>query len=395
MGKIISILFVITLILSCKQKQLVKEDQVFYTCSMDPQVVASKPGKCPICGMQLTPVKKGTTTGTDDIELSDQQIHLGNILVDTIRNGQINNSLSFTGTLQLNASQTRSINARIMGRVEKLYVKSTGDYISKGAPLYELYSEELNNAKQEYIAALQRRHLFKDQTIIDFENLIQGSRNKLRLWGMTENQIRDLEKLKQAPLTTTFYSSDAGHVTTVDVVEGGYVMEGGTIIQLANLSTLWAEAQVYSSQVNKVTVGSKAVVQLPGGNEVKGKIEFSTPEIAPDSRVNIMRIQISNQGNRLKPGMPVVITVERSTRNSLTLPTDAIIQEARGATVWLQTGKNRFKSTMITTGIEMDGLTEITSGLNTGDVVVVRGAYLVHSEFVFKRGSDPMSGHAH
>ena len=395
MGKIISILFVITLILSCKQKQLVKEDQVFYTCSMDPQVVASKPGKCPICGMQLTPVKKGTTTGTDDIELSDQQIHLGNILVDTIRNGQINNSLSFTGTLQLNASQTRSINARIMGRVEKLYVKSTGDYISKGAPLYELYSEELNNAKQEYIAALQRRHLFKDQTIIDFENLIQGSRNKLRLWGMTENQIRDLEKLKQAPLTTTFYSSDAGYVTTVDVVEGGYVMEGGTIIQLANLSTLWAEAQVYSSQVNKVTVGSKAVVQLPGGNEVKGKIEFSTPEIAPDSRVNIMRIQISNQGNRLKPGMPVVITVERSTRNSLTLPTDAIIQEARGATVWLQTGKNRFKSTMITTGIEMDGLTEITSGLNTGDVVVVRGAYLVHSEFVFKRGSDPMSGHAH
>ena len=395
MKKIIYILFVITLILSCKQTQITKEDQVFYTCSMDPQVVANKPGKCPICGMQLTPVKKGTTTGTDDIELSDQQIHLGNILVDTIRKGQINNSLSFTGTLQLNASQTRSINARIMGRVEKLYVKSTGDYISKGTPLYELYSEELNNAKQEYIAALQRRHLFKDQTIIDFENLVQGSRNKLRLWGMTENQIRDLEKLKQAPFTTTFYSPDAGYVTTVDIVEGGYVMEGGTIIQIANLSTLWAEAQVYTSQMNKVPVGSKALVQLPDGNEIKGTIEFSTPEIAPDSRVNIMRVQISNQGNRLKPGMSVVITVERSTRNSLTLPTDAIIHDARGATVWLQTGKNRFKSTMITTGIEMDGLTEITSGLNTGDVVVVRGAYLVHSEFVFKRGSDPMSGHAH
>ena len=101
--------------------------------------------------------KKSSVKNTDEIELSDQQIKLGNILVDTIQKRNIGNEIELTGTLNLNASKIASVSARIMGRIEKLYVKTTGDYVSKGSPLYELYSEELNNARQEYIAAIQRR----------------------------------------------------------------------------------------------------------------------------------------------------------------------------------------------------------------------------------------------
>jgi Cu(I)/Ag(I) efflux system membrane fusion protein len=382
--------------LSCENKKEAKQDDVFYTCSMDPQVVSDKPGKCPICGMPLTPVKKSSVKNSDDIELSDQQIQLGNIVVDTIHQGSIGNEIEFTGTLNLNASQIASVSARVMGRIEKLYVKTTGDYVAKGSPLYELYSEELNNAKQEYIAALQRRSLFEDQSLIDFDNLIESARTKLKLWGMTEAQIRSLEKSKQAPLTTTFYSTESGFVTSLDVTEGGYVMEGGTVIQLANLSTLWAEAQVYTTQLYQIPKGAIATVFVPGSEkQLTGHIEFVNPEVSPETRVNLLRVVIPNQGNQLKPGMSVLVRVKTASRNSLTLPTDAIIRDANGATVWIQTGKNKFRSQMVTTGLESDGLIEIITGLKEGVAVVIRGTYLLHSEFVFKRGTDPMAGHNH
>src|SRR5688572_24080419 len=118
------LIFSLTVFLvSCKNKKVTKEEDVFYTCSMDPQVVSDRPGNCPICGMPLTPVKKSSVENTDDIELSDQQIQLGNIVVDTIRKENIGTKIELTGTLNVNASQMTSVSARVMGRIERLYVK--------------------------------------------------------------------------------------------------------------------------------------------------------------------------------------------------------------------------------------------------------------------------------
>jgi Cu(I)/Ag(I) efflux system membrane fusion protein len=363
---------------------------------MDPQVVSDSPGKCPICGMPLTAVKKSSVANTDDIELSEQQVQLGNIRTDTIKEGIIGSALELTGTLNINAAQTDSVNARVMGRIEKLYVKTTGDYVAKGTPVFDIYSEELNNAKQEYIAALQRRSLFNEQSVIDFDELIRSARNKLRLWGMTANQINALETQKKAPLTTTYYSTGSGYVTSVDVIEGGYVMEGGTVLQLADLSTLWAEAQVYTSQMYRIPRGAMATVEVPGLTQpIRGRIEFANPEVATDTRINLLRVVVPNHNNKLRPGMSVMVRVQTANKNSLTLPTDDIIREANAAIVWLQTGHNKFTSKMVTTGLESDGRTEISSGLQTGDVVVVSGTYLLHSEYVFKGGADPMAGHSH
>jgi membrane fusion protein, copper/silver efflux system len=396
MKKYLIIVLLAILGLACENKKIAKDADVFYTCSMDPQVVSSRPGNCPICGMPLTLVKKSSVQNTDEIQLSDQQIQLGNIIVDTIQKANIAREIEFTGTLNLNASQMTSVSARVMGRIEKLFVKTTGDYVAKGTPLFELYSEELNNAKQEYIAALQRRSLFKDQTLIDFESLLESSRAKLRLWGMTEAQIKTLEGSKQAPLTTTFYSNESGYVTSLDVTEGGYVMEGGTIMQLANLSTLWAEAQVYTTQLYQIPKGAMATILIPGiDKKLTGRIEFANPEVAAETRINLLRVVVPNKSNELKPGMSVIISVQTANRNSLALPADAVIRDANGATVWIQSGKNKFKSKMVTTGIENDRMVEIITGLKEGDAVVTMGTYLLHSEFVFKRGADPMSSHNH
>lgn len=381
----------------CKSKPVSANEDVYYTCSMDPQVVESKPGKCPICKMDLTPVKKSNGDTKDEIELSEQQVKLGNIRADTIRNGSIGDQMVLTATLNFDQMNAVSMSSRVMGRVERLYYKNLGDYVPKGKPLYDIYSEDLNNAKQEYLLAVERKAAFSTETVIDFDQLLQSAKNKLLLWGMSENQIQELLKSKKATPTTTVFSNAGGYITDLLVREGDYVMEGGTVVKVADLSTLWAEAQVYTSQLALVNRNGTALVQLPDmdGKEVRGRIEFVNPEINPDTRINLVRVSIPNPGNQLKPGMPAYVILQSPRRNSLSLPIDAVIRDGRGATAWIRTGVHRFKSVMVTTGLEQDDRIEIISGLKEGDVVVTSGAYLLHSEYVFRKGADPMAEHHH
>lgn len=383
---------------SCKNKNQASQDpDTYYTCSMDPQVVEYKPGKCPICKMDLTPVKKKNGEKKDELQLSEQQIQLGNIQTDTIRNGSIGDQLVLTATLNFDQMKASSVSSRVMGRVERLYYKNVGDYVKKGSALYEIYSEDLNNAKQEYLLALDKKKTFAAETVIDFDQLIQSAKNKLLLWGMSEPQINELAAQRKPTPTTTFYSTAGGYITQLDIREGDYVMEGGTIVKLADLSTLWAEAQVYTSQMAEVNSNSMATVQLPDfdNKEIKGRIEFVNPEINPDTRINLIRVSIPNAGNQLKPGMPAYVILKSPQRTSLTLPVDAVIRDGKGATVWIKTSASTFKSVMVQTGLESNDRIEIKSGLKEGDVVVLSGAYLLHSEYVFKKGVDPMAGHNH
>ena len=390
---IASVLFVLA---SCKSKKTttVNKDE-YYTCSMHPQIMQDKPGTCPICHMDLIVVKK-TNTAADEILLNDEQIRLGNIQTDTIRNGMIGDKMILTATLNTDESKVNSINARIMGRIDRLYFKNMGDYVSKGAHLYDLYSEELNNAKQEYIVAVEKQQSL-DNSIIDFNRLVQSAKTKLLLWGMSEAQVSELAKSKKASPLTSFYSNESGYITELPVMEGQYVSEGSTIVKLADLSSLWAEAQVYTSQLSAIDLKGTAIVQFPDipGKEWKGKIEFANPEIVSDSRLNLVRVSIPNPGGLLKPGMPVYVIIKSKELNTLTLPSDAVLRDGKMNIVWVQSGKNSYKMKMVQTGLESGDRLEIKSGLQNGDVVVMSGAYLLQSEFVFKKGSDGMSGHQH
>jgi len=342
-------------------------------------------------------VKKKNGEKKDELQLSDQQIQLGNIQTDTIHNGTIGDQLVLTATLNFDQMKSSSVSSRVMGRIEKLYFKNLGDFVKKSSPLYDLYSEELNNSKQEYLLALDRKTSFSGETVIDFDQLIQSAKNKLLLWGMSETQVAEMAKNKKATPTTTFYSSAGGYITQLDIREGDYIMEGGTIVKLADLSSLWAEAQVYTSQLAEIDRNSIATVQLPDfdGKEIKGRIEFINPEINPDTRINLIRVSIPNPGNQLKPGMPAYVLLKSPERKTLTLPINAVIRDGKGATVWIQTADKTFKSLMVQTGLESDDRIEIKSGLKEGDIVVITGAYLLHSEYVFKKGADPMAGHNH
>src|SRR6266496_3080820 len=386
---------IIVFAISCKSNkaETPADPDVYYTCSMDPQVKENKPGKCPVCHMEMTAAKKSSKQDSADLELSAQQIQLGNIQVDTLRTSAIGDQMVLTATLNFDQQKENSVSSRVMGRVEKLYFKNIGDYVSKGAKLFDVYSEELNNAKQEYLLALEKQRTL-DNSVIDFSQLVQAAKNKLLLWGMSEEQINELAKNKKATPLTSFYSNANGYITSLDIKEGDYVMEGGTVVRLADLSTLWAEAQVYSSQLSSIDKGAEAIVQFPDmpGKEVKGKIEFKNPEINPDTRINLVRVSIPNSGKQLKPGMQAYVVIKNRLHNSMSLPTDAVIRDSKGASVWVQTGPRKFKYKMVEVGMEENDRIEIKSGLQAGDVVVISGAYLLNSEYIFTKGSSPMEG---
>jgi Cu(I)/Ag(I) efflux system membrane fusion protein len=376
---------------SCKtkKKESTQVSDTYYTCSMHPQIMEERPGKCPICGMTLISVKKNFGQLENVIVLSDQQVQLGNIQVDTIGKGKIGNTTVLNATLTIDETKSTAVSSRIAGRIDKLYFKNAGDYIKKGDRLYDLYSEALNNAKQEYILAIEKEKVL-DRSIIDFKQLIESSKNKLLLWGMNADQIALLGSKKESSPITTFYSPASGTITSFESHEGEYISEGGTILRLADLSNLWAQAQVYTSQLSEIDAKGNAVVQIPDlGKEIPGRIELVNPEINPDTRINLIRVAISNKGDELKPGMPAYVTINNRQSNVLSLPADAIIRNEKNSLVWLQTGKNTYKSVLVETGKEGNDQIEIRKGLKEGDIIVTSGAYLLNSEYIFKKGTIP------
>jgi Cu(I)/Ag(I) efflux system membrane fusion protein len=387
-------ILLLVLVISCGRKEEKVANDVYYTCSMDPQVVESKPGKCPICKMPLTEVKKAQQQNKDELQLSDQQIQLGNITTDSFREHLLGEDILLTGTIRPNQNTLASISSRVMGRIEKLYFKSTGDVISKGQPLYEIYSEDLNTIIREMLLATEKKKSLKGVEI-DYDNMLRSAKNKLMLYGLTEEQITQMENEKIQPYTVKILSKINGVIYSVDTKEGNYVMEGGDVFHLADFSTVWVEAQVYSDYMNEIREGMDAKVLFPdfSGKEFSGKISFVNPELSYSSKINIIRVEIPNPTFDIKPGMQAYLSLLLKRKNTHSLPTDAVIKDGKGSTVWLQTGHNRFKSVMVHTGLEANGYTEILHGLNKGDMVIVSGAYLLNSEYIFKKGINPMEGH--
>ncbi len=275
--------------------------------------------------------KKSDMQNEDKLQLSDQQIQLGNISVDTMRSGNTGSQTVLTAVLTFDRTKTSAISSRVMGRVDLLYFKNIGDYINSGSRLYEIYSEELNNAKEEYLLIIRSRNTLTGNSAVDYNSLVQSSQNKLKLWGMSSAQITQLVRSGIANSTTTVYSNGSGYITGLDVRQGDYVMEGGPIVQLADLSALWAEAQVFTSQFSQLQQNASVTVRIPelGNEAINGTISFVNPEIVPQSGINLIRVAIPNKDNKLKPGMQAYVYLSNSKTTSFTLPVDAVIRDLK------------------------------------------------------------------
>jgi membrane fusion protein, copper/silver efflux system len=392
--KYASYLFAFLLLVSCgknTQHNHQADPNIVYTCSMDPQVRESHPGPCPICHMPLTPVKRSALSEEGVIELSEQQIKLGGITVDTVGVGSIGSEQTLTATLVENPENVVSVNARLGGRIEALNVKATGIVVTKGQTLYRLYSEELYNTQRDYLNALRRKDSIAN-SVIDFSLIAQSAKNKMLLWGVTEKQIRELESTRNPKTSLDIYSPASGLVTELYKREGEYVMNGEPLMRLADYATLWAETQLYAYNVAAYKNLRSVFVTMPDGKKIKANVEFVAPQTAPGSQLITVRLRVPNEGTLYRPGSAVTVRVLTKPSEALTVPKSAVIHDEMGASVWVQDGERRYRVRMVELGNESNDLVLVKNGLTAGDVVVVGGAYLLNSEYVLRKGT---SAHSH
>jgi membrane fusion protein, copper/silver efflux system len=385
------------LITGCREKQKNQSSHAkaqTYTCSMHPQIIQDKPGTCPICGMDLVPFDKNNTDPS--LMLSESQKALANITTITVGGNSLSGYKQLNGRLTINPEQTVFVSSRVAGRIEQLYVKQTGVQVSKGQPLYRIYSEELSSLQQEYLLSIAQASAFPDNS--RFQEIAHAARQKLLLYGQSETQLKQLSNNKKSDPYVTYYSGVSGVVAELSITEGQYVTEGGPILRLENYNTLWVEADVYPSEASNIRKGQKVNVTIAGWEDQPQSmtIRFITPALETGGQTIQIRGGIPNVNNQWQPGLQASILLPSVNKtNVLTLPLDAIIREEQGIHVWIEGDSSKYEPRMVKIGAEDFDKVEIIEGLIKGDKVVVTGAYLLYSEFILKKGRNPMAGHNH
>jgi Cu(I)/Ag(I) efflux system membrane fusion protein len=375
---IISSLFVLIIIASCNdKKQVTAPAGSYYTCSMDPQVVSDHAGICPICKMQLIAVSRNTLK-PGELRLSDQQFKLANIRFDTVKLREIGEALNFPGKLISDPSQNRNVSARADGRIERTYIKNEGDPVVKGQLLYEIFSEEINDAQKEYLLSLDLNP--------DYD-LASPARKKLLLLGLDDATIKKIASAKKIITDIPVYSPSEGYITEIDAREGDYVMEGASIYKISSTKDLWVEIHIPPSDLDLVSIGSAAKMFFAGNEEqdADAKVEFIEPEVHAPARYVLVRLRPVKQLRGVSAYSPVSITMEVNQRKAMSVSSSAILRDAHGATAWVFTDDGIFEMRNVTTGLEGGDYTGITDGLHEGEIVASNGAYLIQSEYFFKR----------
>lgn len=366
-----------------------------YTCPMHQNVIQDGPGKCPVCGMDLVVVNK-TSENSNDLMLSNSQIKLANITTQKVSMQPIGQTVVINGTLVENEDMIEVISSRAAGRVERLFAKETGRSVKKGEPLYQIYSETLLTLQKEYLLAKEQNDAL-GSTEKRYKSFLDAAKRKLLLYGLTENQINVLGQNKALQNTITFLSPASGVITEISVAEGQYVSEGGILMRIANINNLWLDAELYPTETSVAKKGDKVIVRISGfeNESVEATINFLSPEYRANSQITVMRASVSNPDSKYKPGMQAQVFFTHSTMSALAVPVDAVIRDGKGAHVYVQRGLNTFRPQMVEIGLEDFEKVEIKEGLVEGDTIAVTGAYLLYSEIILKKGTDPMASHSH
>ena len=361
-----------------------------YTCPMHPQVLQDKQGTCPVCGMDLVLFEK--SAAIEGLQLNERQRALANISTMAIEAGAEGSARQLNGRLVANPEQTTFITSRVAGRIDRLYVRQTGEPVSKGQPLYQIYSEDLVTLQQEFLLATEQAAQFpEDKT---FAQLLRAARQKLSLYGQSAGQIRLLQQKRKANPYITIFAAESGTVAELSVTEGQYVAEGSPLLKLESYKSLWVEADIYASELGNIKAGQQLRVQIPGWEDQpqRVKVSFINPALQSGSQLLQIRAEMPNPGGIWQPGLQAKVFVESKTdAKSLVLPANAVLKNAAGAHVWLERKQGYYEPRVVQAGAERAQGVEIISGLNPGDRVVVSGAYLLYSEYVLKKGKDPMT----
>lgn len=410
-----------------------------YTCGMHPMIISDEPGDCPICGMALTPVKTGTSgqaaktsqadkpkgerrikywvapmdptyirdepgkspMGMDLVPVYEDQAPSGaTIAIDpvtaqnmgvrtaSVERRHMHRKIRTVGTVDYEEPKVTSVNAKVDGWIERLYVDQTGQMVEKGQPLLALYSPKLVSAQQEYLLALRNRAALKNSAFEEIaaggDRLLEAARQRLRYWDISDRQIRRLEQTGQVRKTLTLYAPYKGVVTMKMAMPGQFIQAGQELFRVGDISRVWVYADIYEYELPWIEVGQEAEVVLPfvGGRSLKAKIDYIYPYVEPQTRTVKARLVFDNPGLELKPDMYVNVRVYgKAIKDALAVPSEAVLRSGEKQTVFIALGDGKFEPRQVKTGVQdQEGFIEITQGLLEGETVVTSAQFLFDSE---------------
>lgn len=336
-----------------------------------------------------------------NITLSPREIMLANIKTDTARMGSFSNQIILTGTTIFDPQETSTVSAWVSGQIKKLYVRTPGEYVSKGEKLYDLYSPDLLSAEKDYLLAVKQKSLF-NKASVDINATINAMKLKLLRYGLTETQIQSLLKEDQTSGTIPIYSKTGGYLVDKMKEDGDYVNEGETVFQLAKNNTLWVQAQLYDTEIPLLSKHPKIWVEtdaLPG-KKLPAHIVYNTPVMNNNSRVQMLNISIDNAGGNLQPGMLAYVYFQTNNAKPIVMiPKSAIIYGEHQDYIWMQmpqpdsmSSESIFMRMAVQVGKDNQTQVEILNGVQAGEIIVSSGTYLLNSEYILKHGNNSMAG---
>ncbi len=372
-----------------------------YTCSMHPAVSSDKPGACPVCGMVLEKrsglFASSARAAEEKFQLTlpaDKQV-LANVATAKAEQRRLERSILTVGTVEASEKRLYHVPSRVPGRIEKLFVDYTGAYIEKGEPLFIIYSPELVMAQKEYLLHVPKSGMPGMGASPSDSSFLLAAKEKLLLWGLTPEQLANLETGDTIYTRLTIYSPRSGIVVARNKLAGSYVAEGDIVYDIADLSAIWVWADIYEYEIAGVSAGTPVTVSSPAypGKKLSGRVSFVSPEVNKETRTIRVRAELENPGLLLKPGMYVDVDIKVQTgKRVLAIPVSSVLQTGNRQIVWVKAGATTFEPRAVALGVRGGDWWEVLSGVHEGEEVVSSGGYLLDSEAQFRLGK-PASGH--
>ena len=353
---------------------------LYYHDPMVPGNKFDKPAKSPFMDMMLVPVYADSEGDQGKVTVSARiQQNLGVRTAEVVE-GTLSPQVSAVGSIGYNERDQAIVQARATGYVERLHVRATLDTVSQGQALLDLYVPDWIAAQEEFLSVRRMKGT-------DLAPLVDGARQRMRQVGMSDEQIRLVERTGQTQPRITLRAPIGGVVTELMARDGMAVMPGATLLRINGVSKVWANAEVPESQAAQLRPGAKVQARSPAvpGTLFEGTVQALVPEVSAATRTLKARVELANPGARLVLGMFVTMQfMDMRADKALLVPTEAVIQTGKRTVVLLAEEQGRFRPVEVESGIESGGQTEIKRGLEAGQRVVVSAQFLIDSEASLK-----------